>query len=209
MWKSVDSSIEGHYHYRYIDLRRKEELMSKGATDQFTLKHMGLHLDSIDTGSVRKGACVSISVREDGTKIIKHCNASGYTDLQVPATYQIEIYIEGAAVASDAIVTEDQNKGNNNINIWEQDGADYRCHLKSMRNAIVVAFYVPFFHDANNGYYAISPRSYFPFNEECLNKRFVYAHEAITYSEAIVKKWLAEMLNLEHKLPNSKQLDKQ
>jgi hypothetical protein len=76
---------------------------------------------------------------------------------------------------------------------WTPDGHDYILHLGTMRKAVVVARYVPSLGQVWNGknsWYAISPRSYFPFTDEQQEKRFETAIEAISYAEVIILEWL-------------------
>lgn len=76
---------------------------------------------------------------------------------------------------------------------WIPDGHDYILHLGTMRKAVVVARYVPSLGQVWNGknnWYAISPRSYFPFTDEQQEKRFETAIEAIGFAETIILEWL-------------------
>lgn len=76
---------------------------------------------------------------------------------------------------------------------WIRDGHDYILHLGTMRKAVVVARYIPQgqnIFDTKNSWYAISPRSYFPFTDAQQEKRFKTGLEAIGYAEGIILEWL-------------------
>lgn len=76
---------------------------------------------------------------------------------------------------------------------WTPDGHDYILHLGTMRKAVVVARYVPSGKQVWTGdgsWYAISPRSYFPFTDAQQEKRFDTAIEAINHAEQIILEWL-------------------
>jgi len=94
---------------------------------------------------------------------------------------------------------------------WTPDGHDYILHLGTMRKAVVVARYVPSVGQVWNGknsWYAISPRSYFPFADEQQEKRFETAIEAISYAEGIILEWLNSITTgfADNKSPNKKLL---
>lgn len=76
---------------------------------------------------------------------------------------------------------------------WITDGHDYILHLGTMRKAVVVCRYVPSIGEVwsgNGSWYAISPRSYFPFTDAQQEKKFHTPIEAIKFAETIVLEWL-------------------
>ena len=76
---------------------------------------------------------------------------------------------------------------------WIPDGQDYILHLGIMRKAVVVARYVPSLHEVfsgRNSWYAISPRSIFPFGDDQQERRFDNAFDAVAFAEKIILKWL-------------------
>lgn len=85
------------------------------------------------------------------------------------------------------------NKGVDSL--WVKDGYDFILHLGTMKKAIVVAYYRDgvSLSPSNNGikyYYAVSPRSYFPFKDEDYNKRFSDSNECKKYAISKVREWL-------------------
>lgn len=76
---------------------------------------------------------------------------------------------------------------------WVRDGHDYILHLGTMQKAVVVSRYVPSMgqlHSGDDSWYAISPRSYFPFTDEQQEKKIPTPIEAIAYAEKIILEWL-------------------
>lgn len=80
---------------------------------------------------------------------------------------------------------------------WIPEGHDYVLHLGTMKRAVVVARYSGSWTDAVMGkgsHYGISPRSFFPFAEKQMDKKFNTAQEAVAYAERIVLKWLNSIM---------------
>lgn len=80
---------------------------------------------------------------------------------------------------------------------WRTDGMDKIADLGEMKKAIVVAFYTPK-HTIEN-HYAISPRSYFPFNDSQLNRKFDDYYECCMFAESIIIDWVQSLLIFEKK----------
>lgn len=90
-------------------------------------------------------------------------------------------------------MTEEISKNNTVPSRYIKSGEDYILHLGTMKNAVIIAQYVPFasaIFSGNGSWYAISPRSYFPFTEEQIEKRFDTAPQAIAFAEKIILEWL-------------------
>ena len=66
---------------------------------------------------------------------------------------------------------------------WRTDGMDWIADLNEMKKAIVVAYYTPII---GGNYYAISPRSYFPFSDIHDNKKFDNYYDCCIYAESII-----------------------
>lgn len=75
---------------------------------------------------------------------------------------------------------------------WRTDGMDKIADLGEMKQAIVVAFYTP--KNTIENHYAISPRSYFPFNHAQLHRKFDDYYECCMYAESIIVDWVQSLL---------------
>lgn len=74
---------------------------------------------------------------------------------------------------------------------WRTDGMDKVADLGEMKKAVVVAFYTPI---GGSNYYSISPRSYFPFNDAQLHKKYDDYYECCMYAESIIVDWVQSLL---------------
>ena len=74
---------------------------------------------------------------------------------------------------------------------WRTDGMDWIADLNEMKKAIVVAYYTPII---GGNYYAISPRSYFPFSDIHDNKKFDNYYDCCIYAESIIIGWVSSLL---------------
>jgi len=72
--------------------------------------------------------------------------------------------------------------------IWKKDGHDFIADIGNMKKAVVVAMYL-------GGRYGISPRSYFPFDDNDYEKRFDNYLDACKFSEEYIKKWIESIFN--------------
>jgi hypothetical protein len=90
-------------------------------------------------------------------------------------------------------MTSDMNELQNNVlkPFWRTDGMDKIADLGEMKQAIVVAFYTP---RKDDNYYSISPRSYFPFNDTQLHKKYDDYYECCMYAESIIVDWVQSLL---------------
>lgn len=77
---------------------------------------------------------------------------------------------------------------------WRKDIYDYIADLGTMKKAIIVAMYRDS-STATGTYFAISPRSYFPFDKTQMGRRFINHLECMQYSEEIVMAWLTSILS--------------
>lgn len=68
---------------------------------------------------------------------------------------------------------------------------DYIANLGNMKKAIVVAYYKPLFGEP---YYAISPRSFFPFTDEHKAVRYSDFKECCEAGEVIVLEWMKSLM---------------
>ncbi len=76
---------------------------------------------------------------------------------------------------------------------WIPDGHDYILHLGTMRKAVVVSRCVKHMsaiYSGDGSWYSISGRSYFPFTDAQMDKKFNTAIEAIGFAETIILEWL-------------------
>jgi hypothetical protein len=83
------------------------------------------------------------------------------------------------------------NQGQAIKSFWKQDGRDYIADLGNMTKAIVVCYYTPII---GVPYYAISPRSYFPFTDEQNKRRFNNAHTCCLWAEDLVLDWMKSLI---------------
>lgn len=73
---------------------------------------------------------------------------------------------------------------------WRSHGMDWIADLPEMEKAIVVTYYTPNFPSHDGHYYAISPRSFFPFTDTDNNKRFDNYYDCCVYAESIIINWI-------------------
>lgn len=73
---------------------------------------------------------------------------------------------------------------------WRSDGKDWIADLPQMKKAIVVAYYTPKFPSQDESYYAISPRSFFPFTDDENHTRFDNYYDCCVYAESIILNWI-------------------
>ena len=74
---------------------------------------------------------------------------------------------------------------------WRTDGMDKVADLGEMKQAVVVAFYTP---RGGINYYSISPRSYFPFTDTQLHKKYDDYYDCCIYAESIILDWVKSPL---------------
>lgn len=83
------------------------------------------------------------------------------------------------------------NNNHNDLNhYWRSDGMDWIADLNQMKKAIVVAYYTPIL---KRSFYAISPRSFFPFTGEQFNKHFDNYYDCCIYAEQIIRDWVQSL----------------
>lgn len=73
---------------------------------------------------------------------------------------------------------------------WRLEGMDWIADLPEMKKAIVVAYYTPNFPSHEGNYYAISPRSYFPFTDDDNKIRFDNYYDCCVHAESIILNWI-------------------
>jgi hypothetical protein len=90
-------------------------------------------------------------------------------------------------------MTSDMKELQNKVlkSFWRTDGMDKVADLGEMKKAIVVAFYTP---RGGENYYSVSPRSYFPFNDAQLHRKFDDYYECCMFAESIIIGWVSSLL---------------
>lgn len=73
---------------------------------------------------------------------------------------------------------------------WRSEGMDWIADLPEMKKAIVVTYYTPNFPSHSENYYAISPRSFFPFTDNDINTRFDNYYDCCVHAESIILNWI-------------------
>ena len=84
---------------------------------------------------------------------------------------------------------------------WVTDGHDFILHLGNMKKAIMVAKYISNSNplewlSSQKHYYSVSPRSYFPFTNGQMDKRFKNNIEAMVYAEEIFCEWAKSFIDM-------------
>lgn len=82
---------------------------------------------------------------------------------------------------------ESKIKKHTTKNKWYKDGHDWIINIGNMQKSIVVAYYL-------GGKYAISPRSFFPFNDEQCDKKFDNHEDCKKYAESIFIDWAKSVM---------------
>lgn len=87
---------------------------------------------------------------------------------------------------------------------WYDYGHDKIIDLGNMKKAIVVALYGDGLKHGykQSQYYAISPRSYFPFTDDQMSIKFDTPQPCMDYSIEIVKEWLQSVMNMTKNVDN-------